>query len=42
MIAAGSLHSPIAWALVLMVVAHVGIALVHRFVKKDTVLQRML
>ena len=42
MIAVGSLHSPIAWALLVMVVGHIGIALVHHFVKKDGVLQRML
>ena len=42
MMAAGSLHSPIAWVLLLMIVAHIGIALVHHFVKKDGVLQRML
>ena len=40
--AVGSLHSPIAWALLAMVVGHVGIALVHGLVKKDGVLQRML
>lgn len=38
----GSLHSPIAWALLVLIVGHAGIALFHRFVKKDSVLQRML
>ena len=42
MSAAGSLHSPIAWALLVLVVGHIGIALLHHFVKKDTTLQRML
>lgn len=36
-----SLHSPIAWFLLVMIVGHVGIALLHHFVKKDGVLQRM-
>ncbi|CEA04614.1 cytochrome b561 [Pseudomonas saudimassiliensis] len=38
----GSLHSPIAWLLLLMIIGHVGIALVHHFVKKDGVLRRMV
>lgn len=38
----GSLHSPIAWLLLIMVVGHIGIALVHTFVKKDDVLWRMI
>jgi len=38
----GTLHSPIAWLLLIMVIGHVAIALFHRFVKKDDVLQRML
>ena len=38
----GSLHSPVAWLLVLMIVGHAGMALVHHFVKKDGVLRRML
>lgn len=38
----GTLHSPIAWLLLIMVVGHVGIALFHKFVKKDDVLSRML
>ncbi len=37
----GSLHSPIAWTLLAMIVGHVGIALYHHFVRKDGVLQRM-
>lgn len=38
----GSLHSPIAWLLLIMVIGHISIALVHHFVKKDGVLQRMM
>ncbi|MCO5786998.1 cytochrome b [Pseudomonas sp. G11-1] len=38
----GSLHSPIAWLLLIMIVGHVGIALLHHFVKKDGVLRRMI
>jgi len=38
----GALHAPIVLALALMVLAHVAIALEHRFLKKDEVMQRML
>ncbi len=38
----GGLHSPIAWLLLVMILGHVGIALVHHFIKKDGVLRRML
>ncbi len=38
----GTVHSPLAWILLIMVIAHIGIALVHQFVKKDGVLRRML
>jgi len=38
----GTLHPPIAWLLLLMIVGHGGMALVHHFVKKDGVLRRML
>lgn len=38
----GSVHSPLAWLLLIMIIGHIGIALVHQFVKKDGVLQRML
>ncbi|MGY1457867.1 MULTISPECIES: cytochrome b [unclassified Luteimonas] len=38
----GVLHSPVAWLLLAMVIGHAVMALVHRFVKKDGVLQRML
>ena len=42
MAAVGSLHSPIAWVLLIMILAHIAIALFHHFVKKDGVLRRML
>lgn len=38
----GSVHSLIAWSLLILVVGHVSIALLHHFVKKDGVLRRML
>lgn len=38
----GSLHSPIAWLLLIMIVGHIGIALLHFLVKKDAVMQRMI
>lgn len=38
----GSLHSPIAWLLLILIVGHIGMALLHHFVKKDDVLRRML
>lgn len=38
----GTLHSPIAWILLVMIIGHVGIALLHHFVKKDGVLRRMI
>lgn len=37
----GSLHSPIAWILLALIVGHVGVALYHHFIRKDGVLQRM-
>ena len=38
----GSLHSPLAWLLLVAVVVHVLIALYHHLVRKDGVLRRML
>ena len=38
----GALHSPIAWLLLVMIIGHIGIALIHQFVKKDDVLTRMI
>lgn len=40
--AVGSLHSPLAWLLLVMVVGHIGMALLHHFVRRDGVLQRMV
>ncbi|MFA5677125.1 MAG: cytochrome b/b6 domain-containing protein [Pseudomonas sp.] len=42
MIGLGGLHSPLAWALLILVIGHAGMALLHHFVKKDGVLGRML
>jgi len=38
----GSLHSPTAWLLLVMIIGHIGIALLHHFVKKDGVLRCMV
>lgn len=38
----GSVHSLIAWTLLILVIGHAAIALLHHFVKKDGVLRRML
>ncbi len=38
----GSVHSPLAWLLVIMLIGHIGMALFHHFVRKDGVLRRML
>lgn len=38
----GSLHSPIAWGLLVLIAGHAGIALLHHVVRKDGVLRRML
>jgi len=38
----GALHSPVAWLLLVMVIGHIGMALVHHVVKKDNTLRRML
>lgn len=40
--AVGTLHSPLAWLLLLLVIGHITMALLHHFVKKDGTLQRML
>lgn len=37
----GSLHSPIAWILLVLILGHIAVALFHGLVKKDGVLQRM-
>lgn len=38
----GELHSPAAWLLLILIIGHVGIALMHHFIKKDDILRRML
>ncbi|WP_417786810.1 cytochrome b [Stutzerimonas xanthomarina] len=38
----GSLHSPLAWIMVVLVVGHIGMALLHHFVKRDDIMRRML
>jgi cytochrome b561 len=38
----GSLHSPLAWALLILSAGHIGMALLHHFVKKDDSLRRMV
>lgn len=38
----GSLHSYLAWAMVLLIIGHIGAALYHRLVKRDGIWQRML
>lgn len=40
--AIGSLHSPVSWLLLALVIGHVGIALIHHFVRRDDTLKRML
>ena len=42
MISLGSLHSPIAWLFLLLVIGHVGAALFHQFVLKDGTLRRIV
>lgn len=41
MSAVGSLHSPIAWLLAILIAGHIGMALLHHFIKKDDVLRRI-
>lgn len=38
----GSLHSPLAWLTVLLVIGHIVAALYHGVVKRDDIMQRML
>lgn len=42
MISVGGLHSPIAWILLILILGHIGMALLHHFIKKDDTLRRML
>tara|TARA_R110002012_G_scaffold62590_1_gene164639 strand:+ start:18854 stop:19375 length:522 start_codon:yes stop_codon:yes gene_type:complete len=38
----GGLHSPLAWALSVLILGHIGIALFHHFAQRDDTLTRML
>ncbi|MBU3825838.1 MAG: cytochrome b/b6 domain-containing protein [Candidatus Oceanisphaera merdipullorum] len=38
----GSLHSPLAWALTVLIIGHIGMALFHHFAHRDDTLKRML
>ena len=38
----GELHSPLAWILTVLIIGHIGFALVHHFVRRDHTLRRML
>jgi cytochrome b561 len=42
MLSIGELHSPIAWVFLVLLLGHLGITLLHHFVKRDDTLQRML
>lgn len=42
MISLGSLHSPIAWLFLVLVIGHIGAALYHQFVLKDGTLRRII
>lgn len=42
MSALGSLHSPIAWMLLVMIVGHIAMAIFHQFVRKDDLVRRMI
>ncbi|WP_298718083.1 cytochrome b [uncultured Oceanisphaera sp.] len=38
----GSLHSPLVWALTVLIIGHIGMALTHHYVHRDDTLKRML
>lgn len=38
----GSLHSPVAWGLAVLIIGHIGITLIHHFIQRDDTLRRML
>ncbi|MBF7052440.1 cytochrome b [Halomonas sp. KAO] len=38
----GSLHSPLAWALTVLIIGHIAMALFHHFVQRDDTLKRVL
>lgn len=37
----GSLHSPLAWILLVLVIGHIGAALYHHFIERDDTLKRI-
>lgn len=37
----GSLHSPLAWILTVLIIGHIGMALFHHFVQRDDSLKRI-
>ena len=40
--ALGGFHSPIAWALTVLIIGHIGMALFHHFIQRDDTLRRIL
>lgn len=42
MISLGSLHSPLAWLFVILVLGHVAAALFHHFVQRDDTMKRIM
>jgi cytochrome b561 len=38
----GEWHAPIAWLLLILAIGHIGMALIHHFIKRDDTLRRML
>ena len=42
MAAIGSVHALLAWCMLILVAGHIAMALIHRFLKNDDVLKRML
>lgn len=38
----GSLHSPLAWGVAVLIAGHIGAALIHHFILRDDTLERML
>ncbi|MGO1501467.1 MAG: cytochrome b [Marinobacter sp.] len=40
--ALGALHSPMAWILTALIIGHIGMALIHHFIRRDDTLKRML
>lgn len=40
--ALGALHSPMAWILTALIIGHIGMALIHHFIRRDDTFKRML